>query len=171
MKKKLIILAIPILLILTGTIMDKTRNKIWYQKSATLGCDIQDINTSLDNLGEHYKEIMLVYPGMTTIELEEHGQDFVTIKTNEGVMKRTNISVAKSDDNTVVEYDEEYITSKITTTSHGIEKFKKKSNGTEVSLEISNLTAPGFLGFLLRNFGSSNIGNGFLDSYRKVFNS
>ncbi|NND05550.1 MAG: hypothetical protein HKN87_04145 [Saprospiraceae bacterium] len=148
--------------------MDNARKNIWYQKSIMIDCSIEDINKSLNNLGEHYEELMTVYPGMTTVELIEHDRDYVTIKTNEGLMKRTNISVTILKDKTLVEFDEEYITSKLTTNSHFVEIFKDKNNNTELNLEISNLTAPGFLGFFLRNFGSKNIGNGFLDSYRKI---
>ncbi len=104
---------------------------------------------------------------MTTVELIEQGKDYVTIKTNEGTMKRTNISVDTSEDKILVEFDEEYITSKITTNSHFVEKFEAKNDNIELNIEISNLVAPGFLGFFLRNFGSKNIGNGFLDSYRE----
>ena len=170
MKKKLLILGIPILLILTGIIMDNTRNKIWYQESTMIECNIENVNKSLSDIGEHYRELISMYPGMTTVELIEQGKDYVTIKTNEGTMKRSNISVDTSGDKILVEFDEEYITSKITTHSHFVENFQTKNNNTELNIEISNLIAPGFLGFFLRNFGSKNIGNGFLDSYRKIFN-
>ena len=50
-----------------------------------------------------------------------------------------------------------------------MEEFNAKKGTTEINVEISNLVAPGFLGFLLRNFGSKNIGNGFIDSYKKTF--
>ena len=149
--------------------MDNTRNKIWYQESTKIACNIKDINKSLNNLGEHYRELIVEYPGMTTVELIEHGKDYVTIKTNEGLMKRTNISVLMSEDKTFVEFDEEYITSKLKTNSDFVEKFEAKNDNIELQIEISNIVAPGFLGFFLRNFGSKNIGNGFLDSYKKVF--
>ncbi len=149
--------------------MDKTRNKIWFQGSTVIDCSIEDINKSLTDIGEHYKNLISVYPGMTTVELIAQGNDYVTIKTNEGTMKRTNIKVDKSDEKILVEFDEEYITSKVTTTSHFVEKIETKNGGTELNVEISNLVANGFLGFFLRNFGSKNIGNGFLDSYKKTF--
>ena len=65
--------------------MDKTRNKIWYQKSTRVVCNIEDISKSLSDIGKHYKELMSVYPGMTTVELIEQGKDYVTIKTSEGL--------------------------------------------------------------------------------------
>jgi len=148
--------------------MDNTRKKIWYKESTMIACKIEDINKSLSNIGEHYKGLISVYPGMTTVEIIEQGVDYVTIKTNEGTMKRTNISVDASEDMILVEFDEEYITSKITTNSHFVEKFEAKNDIIELNIEISCLVAPGFLGFFLRNFGSKNIGKGFLDSYKKI---
>jgi hypothetical protein len=148
--------------------MDKTRKKIWFLDSTMISCNIKDINKSLNNIGEHNRELVSVYPGITTAEIIEQGIDYVTIKTNEGTMKRTNISVDRSPEKVLIEFDEEYITSKITSISHFVEKFVSKNNIIELNIEISNLVAPGFLGFLLRNFGSKNIGKGFLDSYRKI---
>ena len=131
-------------------------------------CNIDDINKSLSDIGEHYNELISVYPGMTSVELIQQGKDYVIIKTNEGTMKRTNISVDTSENKILIELDEEYITTKITTNSHFVEKFEAKNDSVELHIEISNLVAPGFLGFFLRNFGGKNIGNGFLDSYRKI---
>lgn len=147
--------------------MNNTRNKIWFHNSTMIECKMEDINNSLSNIGNHYKELISVYPGMTSVDLIDQGKDYVTIKTNEGVMERTNISINRSDNKIIVELDEQYITSKITTSSHFVEIFEAKSDKIELSIEINNLTAPGFLGFFLRNFGSKNIGNGFLNSYRK----
>ena len=131
-------------------------------------CNIEDVNNSLSDIGEHYKKLLSFYPGMTTIELIEQGNDFVTIKTNEGTMKRTNISVNRLESKIIIELDEEYLTSAITTNSHIVEKFERKDYKLELQIEISNHKAPGFLGFFLRNFGSKNIGNGFLNSYKKI---
>ncbi|MBC8147166.1 MAG: hypothetical protein H8E98_04200 [Bacteroidetes bacterium] len=168
MKKKLLIITIPIFLILTSFIMDKTRDKIWFQEVTLIDCNVEDVNKSLRNIGDHYKQLISEYPGMTAVELIDQGNDFVTIKTNEGTMKRTNISVNRSESKIIIELDEEYITSAITTNSHIVEKFDRKDDIIELQIEISNLKAPGFLGFFLRNFGSKNIGNGFLDSYKKI---
>ena len=148
--------------------MDNTRGKIWFNESIMIECNIEDVNNSLSDIGEHYKKLLSFYPGMTTIELIEQGNDFVTIKTNEGTMKRTNISVNRLESKIIIELDEEYLTSAITTNSHIVEKFERKDYKLELQIEISNHKAPGFLGFFLRNFGSKNIGNGFLNSYKKI---
>ena len=148
--------------------MDKTRDKIWFKEVILIECDTEDINKSLSNIGDHYKQLMSEYPGMTTVELVDQGNDFVTIKTNEGTMKRTNILINRLESKIIIELDEEYITSAVTTNSHIVEKFERKDDKIELQVEINNYKAPGFMGFFLRNFGSKNIGNGFLDSYKKI---
>lgn len=168
MKTKIFLISAPIVLILIGVIMDKTRDNIWFQQSTKIACDIENVNRSIENLGEHYINLISVYPGMTTTELIEHGDDYVSIKTSEGLMKRTNFSVLKSENRIVIEFDEEYITSKLTTTSHFVENFEAKADSVELDITISNITAPGFLGFFLRNFGGKSIGNAFLNSYKTI---
>jgi hypothetical protein len=149
--------------------MDNTGNKIWFQESTMIDSNVESIIKSLSDIGQHYKKLVSVYPGITTAEIIEQGKDYVIIKTNEGTMKRTNISVNTLGGKIVVEFDEEYITSKITSNSHFVENFQEKNDSIELNIEISNHVATGFLGFFLRNFGSKNIGNGFLNSYRKIF--
>lgn len=148
--------------------MDNTRNKTWFNGSTSIECTIEDINNSLSNIGQHYKDLISVYPGVTSVELIDHGNDYVTIKNNEGTMKRTNISISKSENKITIELDEEYITSAVTSKCHIIENFELKNDKVELKIEINNHSAPGFLGFFLRNFGSKNIGKGFLDSYEKI---
>ena len=67
----------------------------------------------------------------------------------------------------VVELDEEYRAgSAITATSHFMDEFTTSKTGVTHHVVISGLKAPGFLGFFYRNFGSSSIGNSFLESYK-----
>ena len=48
----------------------------------------------------------------------------MTIKTNEGIMNRTNISIISKEEIIIIEFDEEYIAGKaIATNSHFVEKF------------------------------------------------
>ena len=149
--------------------MKNDNRKIWFQDSTIMNCNIRIVNNSLNNLGEHYKKIISEMPGMTTVELIEQGNDCVTIKTNEGIMNRTNISVIAKEDDIIIEFDEEYKVGKtITANSHFVEKFNVLDNNVVLHLEISNLKAPGFLGFFYRNFGSKNIGSAFLASYKKL---
>jgi hypothetical protein len=107
---------------------------------------------------------------MTSVELVEQGSDFVTIKTNEGLMKRTNITKRMEAESVVVEFDEEYQAgSKVTTTSHFLDEFTTRDTGVKHRTVISGVEAPGLLGFFYRKFGSSNTGNAFLTSYKAYF--
>jgi hypothetical protein len=111
-------------------------------------------------------------PGMTSVELVDQGSDFVTIKTNEGLMKRTNISKRGEGDGVVVEFDEVYEAgSKVTATSHFSESFTASDAGVTYRLTMSNVEAPGFLGFFYSKFGSSKTGNAFLSAYKTYFES
>ena len=149
--------------------MKNDNKKIWFQDSILINCNSKIVNNSLNNLGEHFKKVISVMPGMTTVELIGQGSDYVTIKTNEGIMNRTNISVISKEEIIIVEFDEEYIAGKaIATNSHFVEKFDVNDKSMLLHLEISNLKAPGFLGFFYRNFGSKNIGSAFLASYKKI---
>jgi hypothetical protein len=47
-------------------------------------------------------------PGLASVNLVEPGNDFVIIKTNEGLMKQTNISKKVEADSIIIEFDEEY---------------------------------------------------------------
>ena len=111
-------------------------------------------------------------PGMTSVELVDQGSDSVTIRTNEGLMKRTNISRRSEADGVAVEFDEEYEAgSKLTATSHFSESFTASGVGVTYRLTMSNVEAPGFLGFFYSRFGSSKIENAFLNAYRTYFES
>ena len=144
--------------------------KLWFEGSIKIDCTIKAIIKSFNNIGEHYVGMVGHMPGMTTVELLDQGSDFVTIKTNEGIMKRTNISKHVEADRVVLEFDEEYKASRlITTKSHNKEKLIKLDNGVTYHIEITGVGASGILGFFYRLFGSKNIGNAFLNSHKKYF--
>ncbi|MBT3422810.1 MAG: hypothetical protein HOF35_12560 [Bacteroidetes bacterium] len=146
--------------------MTESSKAVWFEGTTKISCNINDVEKSLNNLGEHFKEISSIMPGMTSVKLIEQGSDFVTIETNEGIMKRTNISIVSNKDKIIVEFDEEYQAGKtITTNSHFVKEFEEKNNEIRLRVEISNLKAPGFMGFFYRNFGSKNIGSSFLSAY------
>ncbi len=92
------------------------------------------------------------------------------IRTNEGLMKRTNISKRIEAERVVVEFDEEYQAgSKVTTKSHFLDEFTTSDFGVKHRTVISSVEASGLLGFFYRKFGSSNTGNAFLKSYKTYF--
>ena len=142
---------------------------VWFEGSGDIKCTIQQVKDDLDNIGEHYTGVISHMPGITSVELIDQGRDFVIIKTNEGLMKRTNISINIEDERVAIEFDEEYQAGSVTTRSHFIDEFKVSSNGIQHHIVMSGVEASGLLGFFYRKFGSSNIGNGFLTSYKTYF--
>ena len=143
---------------------------VWFEGSNEIECTLQQVKQALENLGEHYVGVIRLMPGLTSVELVEQGSDFVTLKTNEGLMKRTNISRRSEADQVVVEFDEEYQAgSLLTTTSHIVDEFTASETGVTHRTVISGIEAPGFLGFFYRNLGKSNTGNAFLNSYKTYF--
>ena len=124
----------------------------------------------LGNHGDHYVGVTSLMPGLTTVELVEQGSDAVTIKTNEGLMKRTNISKRIELDRVVVDFDEQYAAgSGITVTSHYSDEFSTSDTRVAHRVVISDVEAPGFLGFFYRRFGSSKMGNAFLAANKAYF--
>ncbi len=148
-----------------GTIMT-----IWFEGSIEIECTMQQVKDAFDNLGKHYVGVIGFMPGLTSVELVDQGDDFVTIRTNEGLMKRTKFSKQIEAERVVVEFDEEYKAgSKITTKSHFIEEFITSDSGVQHRTELSGVESPGLLGFFYRNFGKSSIGNALLNSYKSYF--
>ena len=143
---------------------------VWFEGNIAIECTIQRVEHALDNLGEHYVGVISLMPGLTSVELVEQGSDFVTIKTNEGLMRRTNISKRIEAESVIVEFDEEYQAgSMVTTKSHFLDEFTTSDTGVKHRTVMSGVEAPGLLGFFYRNFGSSNTGNAFLTSYKTYF--
>ena len=143
---------------------------VWFEGSNEIECTIQQVKHALENHGEHYVGVISLMPGLTSVELVEQGSDFVIIRTNEGLMKRTNISKLIEAESVVVEFDEEYQAgSKVTTKSHFLDEFTTSDTGVKHRTVISDVEASGLLGFFYGKFGSSNIGNAFLKSYKTYF--
>ncbi len=143
---------------------------LWYEGTSEIDCDIQRVKRALDDLGELHVGVVNLMPGLTSVELVDQGIDSVTIKTNEGLMKRTSISKHIEADRVLVEFDEEYEAgSKVTTTSHFSEEFTTSDPGVTHRLVMSDVEASGFLGFFYRTFGSSKTGNSFLTATKAYF--
>lgn len=143
---------------------------VWFESANEIECTIQQVKDAIDNHGEHYVGVVSLMPGLTSVELVEKGSDFVTIKTNEGLMNRTNISKRIEAESVVVEFDEEYQAgSMVTTKSHFLDEFSTSGGGVRHRMVISGLEASGFMGFFYRNFGKASTGNAFLNSYKTYF--
>ena len=117
---------------------------VWFEGSREIDCDIGQVRRALENPGEPYEGIVSLMPGLTSVELVEQGNDSVTNRTNEGLMKRTNISKHVEAYGVVVNFDESYEAgSKVTTTSHFTEEFTADDTGVKYRLVMSNVEAPG----------------------------
>ena len=81
---------------------------VWFEGSSELDCDLGQVKRALENPGELYVGIVSLMPGLTSIELVEQANDSVTIRTNEGLMKRTNIAKRVEADRVIVDFDESY---------------------------------------------------------------
>jgi len=91
----------------------------------------------------------------------------LTIKTNEGLMKRSNIILQKNDTWVNIEYHEEYAAGKaMTSRSQIIERFENADNCITYHLTIRNVKAGGVLGFFYRLFGGKNIGKALMNSHK-----
>jgi hypothetical protein len=143
---------------------------VWFEGSNEIECNIQTVKQSFENHGEHYVGLISLMPGLASVELVEQGSDFVIIRTNEGLMKRTNICKLIEAESVVVEFDEEYQAgSMITTRSHFLDEFTTSDTGVKHRTFISGVKTSGLLGFFYRNLGSSNAGGAFLKSYKTYF--
>lgn len=146
--------------------------KIWYENFNEIKCNIERVSQSLGNYGDHYIGVTRLMPGLTSVELIDQGLDFVHIKTNEGLMKRTNITKHVDEGRIVVEFDEEYLADKaIQVQSHFMHEFKSIGSGIQHHMVIDRVKASGFLGFFYRNFGRSSIGNSMLKAYQSYLES
>ena len=141
--------------------------KNWFEGSSLIKCSFQSLEHAIENHGKFYEGVVSCMPGISNVELLESGKDYLIIKTNEGIMKRTNIEKNISPDIIVVEFDEEYRAGKmITAHSHFLQKFTSIENGIRHETAISNVKAPGILGFVYRLFGGTNIGKAILSSHK-----
>ena len=141
----------------------------WFEGSNEIACDIQQVKSTLENLGEYFVGITALMPGLTSAELIEQGNDFVTIRTSEGLMKRTSISNRVEAQSVVVEFDEEYQAGKIVAKTHFLQEFTASEVGVKHRTVMSDVQASGLLGFFYRNFAKSSIGNAVLKSTKAYF--
>jgi hypothetical protein len=138
---------------------------IWFEGNGEIDCTILHVEQELSEPGHLFVEVVKLMPGLSNVELMKKGDDSVTISTNEGVMTRSNITLDRDSEALALEYDEMYKAgSKITTTAHFREEFASTDAGVRHSLVMSDVEAPGVLGFLYSRFGSSKTGSAFLSA-------
>ena len=147
--------------------MYNSQKAVWYEGSNEIDCSLETLDHSLNDFGSYFVGVIRHMPSMTSVDLVDQGADFVTIQTNEGLMKRTNISKKVDGDRIILEFDEEYQAQKaITTSAHFIDEFVVTDKGLSHRVSISKLKASGIMGFLYRNFGSSSMGKAFLSAHK-----
>ncbi len=139
---------------------------VWLEGECEIDCDIERVTASLTDLGAHYAAVVAQMPGMTTVDLVDNRPGLVRIRTNEGLMTRSNITVRGQDESIVVEYDEEYEAGRMIVSSHHRDDFSASGKGIRYRTVVSDLTATGVLGFFYQRFGRSSMRNAFLLSYR-----
>jgi hypothetical protein len=108
--------------------------------------------------------------GLTSVELVNQRDDFVILKTNKGIMKRTNISKISENNSLVIEFDEEYQAgNSLGVYSHIMDEFTPVKNKVVHRLVITRVKTKGLLGFFYRRFAKSNIGNALINSCKTYF--
>jgi len=144
----------------------------WFEGEGEIECTIEQVKAAYANHGELLAAVVGLLPGLTSVELVEQSTDSVTIRTNEGLMKRTNIVKRSEAESVVVELDEEYAAgSRLTVTSHYRDEFTAAGSAVKHRLLISDVGASGVLGFFYTRFGASKIGKAHLAAYRTHFES
>jgi hypothetical protein len=150
--------------------MKQVKTSTRFNGDTNIQCDLLKIKKSFEDIGRHFTEVTSLMPGMSSVELVEKGSNYVIIKTNEGIMKRTNIIISKKDKELSISFDEEYAAGKkITATSQYAYIFHPIDDQVRQDLTISNVKSPGILGFFYKNFGGNNIGKAVLKSYKDLF--
>ena len=140
---------------------------IWFEGENEILCSLDDVKQAVGDVGAYFTGVVSLMPGLTAVELVEQHDDTLAIRTNEGLMKRTNISTRSEADRVVIEFDEEYEAgSKIATNSHFRHQFVADETGVTHLMVIRDVTAPGLLGFFYRKFGSTKMGNAFLAAHQ-----
>lgn len=114
------------------------KDKLWFNGSNEIECSLELVKKSIQDIGKHYTNVVGGMPGITNTELIDEGESHVSIKTNEGIMKRTNISKFLMPDSIVIECDEEYQAGKMVNSKSRIKsEFLKSKNGIKHHLVIS----------------------------------
>lgn len=142
----------------------------WFEGTNDIRCGIDELRQALEHPGRTFAGVVELMPGMTGVELVDEAPGSVTIRTDEGLMTRAHITGHDDADTLVLEFDEAYAAgSRLTTTAHFRHEFTPAEGGVQHRLVISEVAAPGFLGFFYRSFGGSNIGNAFLTAHKDFF--
>jgi hypothetical protein len=87
--------------------------KIWFTGNTTLQCSFEKIKTETKQINLFITSIVGRMPGITSVEIMAEDIGFVKIKTNEGVLTRTNIVVSSDHSTITISSNEHYIAGKM----------------------------------------------------------
>ena len=142
----------------------------WFESSGDIECSMQQVKQALEDLGSYFVDVVRLMPSLTSVELVEQGDDFVVIRTDEGLVRRTNISTEFESERATVEFDEEYRAGPIIATkAHFHDQFTATDAGIAHRTVISDVKTRGLFGFFYRLLGAKSTGNAFLRSHRTYF--
>ncbi len=142
--------------------------KTLFEDTTVLPFSLPDISAALSDIGLYFVETTRNMPDMTSVVLVEQGAGFVTFKTNQGLVKRTNIAIEHTAARIRVEYAEEYWAGKlIAGISHVMDDFTPRPAGLAHCTTISGVEAPGFRGFFTRNLDVSRLGEALQAAQRR----
>ncbi len=146
--------------------------KVWFDGEAQIATGLEQVSEVLRDPGRYHLGVVTRMPGLSSVELLEQGADSVSIRTNEGMMARSNIVVHADAERVVVEFDEVYsMGTVVTANAHFKQTFTPVADGVSLQLVISGMEAPGLLGFVYRSFGSRSIGKAILETNQQFFES
>lgn len=141
---------------------------VWFEGEKHIACTLDHVRDATDDLGAYFVGALRHLPSLYSVELVKQDERVVHIKTNEGLMKRTVTERRVEDEAVHLMYDEVFDGgSMITVTAHYEDTFTKSGDGVTLCTVISEVEAPGFLGFFYRNFGASSNGKSFQEGIRK----
>ena len=69
---------------------------VWFEGSLEIDSNLGQVKRAFENPGELYVGIVGLTPGLTSVELVEQDDDSVTIRTNEGLMRRTIVLIGSA---------------------------------------------------------------------------
>lgn len=152
----------------------KRRQKmsIWYKSSEEINCQLDTVKQEVKSMGQLLVGVVKLMPGLTSVELIEATEDTVIIKTNEGLMNRSNILISLDKNLVTIDFNESYQAGKMSEfLTHYKHIFEMKDDGVLHTCEISNVKASGFMGFLYKNFAKKSIGSATMNAYKKYLES
>lgn len=143
---------------------------VWFEESSEINCSIERIREGITDFGELSVGVTRLMPGMRSVELVKNEGNIVVIKTNEGLMERSSISVSKDGDGAQVTFDESYKAGRATTVTSRHAHYFAPTQGTVLHRAVvSDVKGSGLMGFLYRHFARWSMKRAIVKSYKDYF--